>query len=246
MSMPTLQLGESGSKESLLARNGSLDMPVTPPPRPSFQSPTPKSVAPTLLSPSTFGDAVFKIQHTPGWEETMKAVIDNFDWKNHFVIGQYGEIYEFADENGTLNGSPVPSSFPLTIMFGKRPPAAETNSGSEVSVIRPNEKELPSWPERLPESHELDKFRGLPGVPSKATPPNEVEGKGTPKTVEGVEPSPSGASSPTEKVHEFKGPQKEEHPEVPSRKSTKSNMYDDGSYWKILVCDFDWKSSCFC
>lgn len=67
-----------------------------------------------------------------------------------------------------------------------------------------------------------------------------------PKTVEGVVPSPSGASSPTEKVHEFKGPQKEEHPEVPSRKSTKSNMYDDGSYWKILVCDFDWKSSCFC
>ena len=107
MSLPTLKLGEPGSRESLVVRKGSLDMPVTPPPKPSFQSPSPtKSVAPTLLSHSSFDDALFKIQHKPGWEETMKAVIYNFDWKNHFVMGQYGEIYEFVDEHGTLSASP--------------------------------------------------------------------------------------------------------------------------------------------
>ena len=249
MSLPTLKLGEPGSRESLVVRKGSLDMPVTPPPKPSFQSPSPtKSVAPTLLSHSSFDDALFKIQHKPGWEETMKAVIYNFDWKNHFVMGQYGEIYEFVDEHGTLSASPVPSSFPLMIMFGKLPtPPTEPSTGSEPPVV-PAGDVAPTWPERLPESHELKKFPGLPGVPSRTSSPNDVEAKRAPETPDIAVPSSSeklGEPIPTvEKVHEFKGPQNEDHPEVPPKK-TKS-MYDDGSYWKILVCDFDWKRSCFC
>ena len=65
----------------------------------------------------------------------MKAVVYNFDWKNHFVMGQYGETFEFVDEHGTFNGLPV-ASFPLRILAGKMPaPPTQIPTGSDPTLV---------------------------------------------------------------------------------------------------------------
>ena len=206
----------------------------------NFESKTPEPKAPAIASPlaspsplelsrspSWTSEAVFKIQPGAQWEEMVKVASQNVHWKSHFVLGGDGTIFPFADEHGTLHGTPVEKNFPLHVVLGRC-----DLPGIEIVLSDSGRVEFFSLPDRLPDSQCVSPPGQTPSGPSEGLGNGESDSSKQspiPEPTTGEIPKPSAVEEPPSE--ELKnGDGRDETAAAPP------SMYEDGSYWKTLVC----------
>ena len=202
------------------------------------------AVASPLASPPAFhsspgwtSEVVFKIQHGAQWEEMVKVASQNFDWKSHFVLGGDDTIFPFADEHGKLHGTPVEKNFPLHIVHGRC-----DLPGIQIVLADSGRVEFFSLPDRLPESQCVS-----PTIQTPVEPEEDVGNSESQKNIEALPEDPP-KQPPVPPANLASGePKRNPAMEEPPRDDLKkrgrgdetaaaTSMYEDGSYWKTLVC----------
>lgn len=206
--------------------NDNLESKTPDPKAPAISSPSPPPLE-LSRSPSWTSEVVFKIQHGAQWEEMVKVASQNFHWKSHFVLEGDGTIFPFADEHGKLHGTPVEKNFPLHVVLGRC-----DLPGIEIVLSDSGKVEFFSLPDRLPDSQCVSPPGQTPIVPHEGLGNGESEAsKQTPipEPPTGEIPTPPAMVPPPSE--EFKkGDGRDETAAAPP------SVYEDGSYWKTLVC----------
>ena len=194
---------------------------------------------------------VFTIDYSTGWHGFLPSICKNFDWSQHGLEDNDGTLFRFKDSQGSLDATPEPSAFPIRVV-----PLTPEQRGLPEGCPEPDtlvdEGAIATSGTPAPQSH-ADRKGGEPteSKPGEGEESRLGEATGS-KPGEGGEPTglklgermePTG-SKPGE-GGESSGSKPEQTNVEATQKETQDSdddqserptMYEDGTYWKNLVC----------